>query len=80
MIAGELLAHPPVRSLIEGALDVGHDGVGLVPGLDEQPRVDVRLGVVERVLDHPLHLLVGEPVGRLDLDRLPLLGAQLAWP
>ena len=39
---------------------------------------DVVLGVVERLLEHALDLVVGEPVGRLHLDRRSRAGAQVA--
>ena len=52
--------------------------LGLVARLDQQPRGEVGLGVLERIEQHPLDLLVGEPVGRLHLDRLLDVGPQLA--
>ena len=42
--------------------------------------LDVVLGVVERLLEHALDLLVGEAVGRLHLDRALAAGAQVASP
>ena len=42
--------------------------------------LDVVLGVIERLLEHALDLLVGEPVGRLHLDRVLAPGAQVASP
>ena len=78
----------PVREL--GSGDLGevrraqrflgreNDGFGLVARLDEQARREVGFGVLERVEQHPLDLLVGQAVGRLDLDRLLDVGAQLA--
>ena len=41
---------------------------------------DVVLGVIDRLLEHALDLLVGEPVGRLHLDRALAAGAQVASP
>ena len=57
-----------------GGLD---DRLGFVARLDEQPRREVGLRVLERVEQHALDLLVGQAVGRLHLDRLLDVGAQL---
>src|SRR2546430_13594946 len=39
-----------------------------VPRLDELTFLKIDLGVVERIQDHRLHLLVSEAIGRLYLD------------
>ncbi len=54
--------------------------LGFVARLDQQPRREVGLGVLERIEQHALDFLVGEAVGRLHLDRLLDVGAQLAAP
>ena len=54
------------------------DGVGVDARLAELPLPDVVLGVVERLLEHALDLLVGEAVRRLHLDRPLAAGAQVA--
>ena len=58
-----------------GRLD---DRLGFVARVDQQARGEVGLGVLERVEQHPLDLVVGQPVRRLHLDRLLDVGAQLA--
>ena len=50
----------------------------LVARLDQQARREIGLGVLERVEQHPLDLVVGQAVGRLHLDRLLDVGPQLA--
>ena len=66
-----------VRALLECAPGVDEHGVGLVTRLDQHARLDVGLGIGERVLDHPLHVALAETVGRLHLDRRGLAGALL---
>ena len=64
--ADQRLEVRPAQRLLGGV----HDGFGLVPSLDQEPRVEVGLGVLERLDEHALHLVIGEAVGRLHLDRL----------
>ena len=52
----------------------------LVARLDQQPRFEVGLRVLERLDEHALHFLVRQAVRRLDLDRLLDVRAQLATP
>ena len=54
--------------------------LGLVPRLDQQARVEVRLRMLERLDQHALDFLVGQAVRRLDLDRLLDAGPQLRAP
>ena len=51
--------------------------LGLVARLDQQARREVGLGVLERIEQHALDLLVGQAVRRLHFDRLLDVGAQL---
>ena len=75
MRAALLGARPAPRPARSARSHVGEHGVGLVAGLDEQPRVSTSASAyVERVLDHPLDLGLAEPVGRLHLDRGRLAG------
>ncbi len=66
-----------MAALRESPPDVVHHGLGLGPGLDEEPCVDVLLGEGEGVLDHLRDLSLAQAVGRLDLDGGRLAGPQL---
>ena len=51
-----------VAVAVELLLGLGEDPLGLDPLLAEQPPLDVLLAVIDRVEQHLLDLLVGEPV------------------
>src|SRR5439155_922065 len=75
--AATLVLADEMTALAERAAHVGQDRVGLVARFDEESRADVGLGVLERLLDHALHVGLGQAVRRLHLDRRGLTGALL---
>ena len=56
----------------------GQDGLRLVARLDHLPLAEIFLGMVERLEDHGLDLLVGQAIAGLHLDLGFLAAALLA--
>ena len=63
---------------VDGLLGGGEDGIGIDAGFRQLARLEIGFGVLDGGFDHGLHLLVGEAVGRLHVDRLLFAGAGIA--
>ncbi len=56
--------------------DRRQDRVGFHSRLANLPLAEILFRLLERLEDHRLHLLVGQPVGRLHVDALLLAGSR----
>ena len=71
-----LVHHLP--ALAQLLLECREELVGIVARRNQQPLLDILLAEVDRLLEHPLDIIVGQPITRLDVDRMLAAGALIA--